>query len=202
MEINRIPNSGIDDAPQYVGKHPITLEEMNITEWLNRPNPDNFVVKFRNDFLLLNFKELSEYDFKENVVNCYDSSDDTIYYNLGEYGIPDICVTDVNWFDVLFGDNFDRESRVYIHKKFELVDSSKKIKITTDPEKCKNVTEINIGELVPMNEFLGGKRKLKKRFGSKQNTKKRLRNKQKNKTKKQSGSKQKNKTKKQSKSKN
>ena len=201
METTRIPNTKIDEAPQYIGKHPITYEEMDIDEWLNQ-SKNNFIVKFRNDFLLFNFEDLLKFDFKENVINCYDSSDNTIYYNLSEYGIPDICVTDENWFDVLFGDNFDRESREYIHKKFELVDSSKKIKITTDLEKCKNVNEINIGELVPMNEFLGGKRKLKKRFGSKQNTKKRLRNKQKNKTKKQSGSKQKNKTKKQSKSKN
>ena len=195
METTRIPNTKIDEAPQYIGKHPITYEEMDIDEWLNQ-SKNNFIVKFRNDFLLFNFEELLKFDFKENVVNCYDSSDNTIYYNLGEYGIPDICVTDENWFDVLFGDNFDRESRVYIHNKFELVDSSKKIKITTDQEKCKNVTEINIGELVPMNEFLGGKRKLKKRLrNKKKKTKKRLRNKKK-KTKKQLRNKKK-KTKKQ-----
>jgi hypothetical protein len=184
METNRIYNPKIDEIPQYVGKHPITYEEMDIDGWLNQ-SKNNFIVKFRNDFLLLNFEEFNEFDFQENVINCYDSSDNTIYYNLGEYGIPDICVTDENWFDVLFGDNFDRESREYIHKKFELVDSSKKIKITTDLEKCKNVNEINIGELVPMNEFLGGKRKLKKQLrNKKKKTKKQLRNKKK-KTKKQ-----------------
>ena len=180
----RIDNPELDNEVDVIGINPITLEEMSIIDWLNRPIslqsdkmsgydlvhiPYNIVVKFRNDYYLLNLKELltkDEYNypnFGETIIkdsfNCDDQGDDNIYLNLGEIGIPDICVTESNFFDVLYNENFEQDSGGYKSYKFVLVDTSHKITIANEyGEKCNRAKEINIGELRPVKNFsqLGG----------------------------------------------
>jgi hypothetical protein len=86
-----------------IGINQITQERFIIKDWLNIKK-SNVVLFFRNENYLLDLEDLFDffYNKESNYYECFDYSSTNEYINLGQYGIPNLIVEYLHFFNSIY----------------------------------------------------------------------------------------------------